>query len=81
MKNCCDTKAADSGVFEGCCGLSSELVGVPECITRLTSSAAGVALLITGGQPTSMIGCFDVFTLEGRMCMPKEKAWIGCIQL
>lgn len=44
-------------------------MGVHECITRLTLSAAGVALLITGGQPTSMIGCFDVFTLEGRACI------------
>lgn len=31
-----------------------------------TLSAVGIALLITGGQPTSVIGCFDVFTLEGR---------------
>lgn len=31
-----------------------------------TLSAVGIAVLITGGQPTSVIGCFDVFTLEGR---------------
>lgn len=27
-------KAADSGVFEGRCGLSSVVVGVHECITQ-----------------------------------------------